>query len=562
MQWTHVALAGLSFLTGAGCGVLGLVAYRRHAGRSVPGAAARAHAIDGALDDLARRERELATVAANLPDIISRFDPQHRCRFVSPRVEHLTGKPPAFFIGKTYEEFGLPPILAARWRAVLDDVLRNRHAREFDYHYVDQYGVEKFLITRAVPFFDAHGAIEAVFTISTDNTERERTARQLRANGVQLEQADLRKNEYLATLAHELRGPLAPISSAAQLIKLASERAVRERAREVIERQVAQLSGLVNDLMEVGRITSGKLDIALARVTLQQVLDQAIESTRPLLDAKQQPLTCALPDAPVWLDADAMRLTQVFGNLLTNASKYSPPGAAVSIAARVDGEAVAVRVCDEGVGLSDSAMRDIFGLFVQVHATGTQAQGGLGIGLNLVQKLVELHQGRVTVASEGPNRGSCFTVTLPVSAHQPAQEPLAPPAPVIQAPLTVLVVDDNVDGATTLALLLEALGHTAITAFNGFDAVARAADTPVDMAFVDLGLPDISGIQVALRIRGTPAGRKLPLIALTGLGRDDDRYMTEAAQFDEHVVKPLQMTDLVRITEAVATRRQAAAAVS
>jgi PAS domain S-box-containing protein len=542
----------------------GAVRYVRGSGRATYGADGQPVTLNGAVIDITetteamnatrQRELDLATVAANLPDIINRYDRQRRCLFVSPRIEALTGQPPAWFIGKTHEELGLDPVLAARWSAVLEDVIRHGCMREFDFSHVGVDGVDRFYITRAMPSFGADGKVDTVLTISTDHTERERVARQLRLEGAQLEKADLRKNEYLATLAHELRGPLAPISSAVQLLGLSDQAEVREKARRVIERQVAQLASLVGDLMEVGRISSGKLAIDRARVQLRHVIEQAVEATKPLLDARLQPLTVHLPQDDAWLDGDALRLVQAFSNLLTNASKYSPPTAPVTIDARIDGRQAVVEVRDQGIGLTPDAMRDIFDLFVQVNPTGVQAQGGLGIGLSLVRQLVELHGGSVAVHSAGLDQGACFTVRLPLGRQQSdAPQPQAAPASHARG-LKVLVVDDNADGAVTLASLLDALGHQAVTAFNGRDAVRLAAEQPFDLAFLDLGLPDISGIQVALTIRGTARGKKLPLVALTGLGRDEDRYLTQAAQFTEHLVKPLAMPDLLRITEAVASR--------
>ena len=542
----------------------GAVRYVRGSGRATYGADGQPAALNGAVIDITetteavnttrQRELDLATVAANLPDIINRYDRQRRCLFVSPRIEAVTGQPPAWFIGKTHDEIGLDPVLAARWGAVLEDVIRHGGMREFDFSHVGVDGVDRFYITRAMPSFGADGRVETVLTISTDHTERERVARQLRLDGAQLEKADLRKNEYLATLAHELRGPLAPISSAVQLLGLSDQLDVREKARRVIERQVAQLASLVGDLMEVGRISSGKLAIDRARVALRHVIEQAVEATKPLLDARLQPLTVHLPAGDAWLDGDALRLVQAFSNLLTNASKYSPPTAPVTILARIEGKQAVVDVRDEGIGLTAQAMRDIFDLFVQVNPTGVQAQGGLGIGLSLVRQLVELHGGSVVVHSDGLDQGACFTVRLPLDRQQgDAPPPQAPPMPQARG-LKVLVVDDNADGAVTLASLLDALGHQAVTAFNGRDAVRLAAEQPFDLAFLDLGLPDISGIEVALTIRGTVRGKKLPLVALTGLGRDEDRYLTQAAQFTEHLVKPLAMPDLLRITETVASR--------
>ena len=567
-----VALAGGSdyLLRFRVCRPDGSLRYVRGSGRATYGTDGQPTALNGAVIDITettealhatrRRELDLATVAANLPDIINRYDRQRRCLFVSPRIEALTGQPPAFFIGKTHDELDLDPILAARWGAVLEDVIRNGNVREFDFSHVGVDGRERFYITRALPSFGNDGRVETVLTISTDHTERERAARQLRLEGALLEKADVRKNEYLATLAHELRGPLAPISSAVQLLGLSDQAEVREKARRVIERQVAQLARLVGDLMEVGRISSGKLEIDRGRVLLRHVLDQAVEAAKPLLDTRLQPLTVQVPPEDAWIDGDAPRLIQAFSNLLTNASKYSPPGAPVTLAARVVAQQVVVDVIDQGIGLTPEAMGDIFDLFVQVNPTGVMAQGGLGIGLSLVRQLIELHGGSVAVHSAGLDQGACFTVTLPLGQAVVALPDDTGETAPRAGGLRVLVVDDNTDGALTLASLLEALGHRAATAFNGRDAVRLAAEQPFDLAFLDLGLPDISGIQVGLTIRGTPRGRQMPLIALTGLGRDEDRYLTQAAQFTEHLVKPLAMDDLLRITEGVARRRDAAAA--
>lgn len=544
----------------------GTLRYVRGSGRASYGDDGRPSAINGAIIDITetteamnatrQRELDLEIVAANLPDIINRYDRQRRCLFASPRIAALTGHAPDFFIGKTHEQVGLDPVLAALWGAVLDDVIRNGCVREFDSSHLGVDGIERFYITRALPSFGTDGRVETVLTISSDHTERERAARQLRLEGALLEKADVRKNEYLATLAHELRGPLAPIASAVHLLGLSDQPAMRDKARGVIERQVKQLAGLVDDLMEVGRISSGKLAIERAPVLLRSVIEQAAEATRPLLDTRGQPLIVTLPEDDAWIDGDALRLTQAFSNLLTNASKYSPPDAPVQVVARVVDGQVEVDVIDQGIGLTQDAMRDIFDLFVQVNPTGVLAQGGLGIGLSLVRQLVELHGGRVTVASAGLDQGSTFTVCLPLG-QAPAAAPVTAPVAAAAQPssLHVLVVDDNTDGARTLAALLEALGHRAATAFNGHDAVRMAAHLDFDLAFLDLGLPDISGIQVALTIRGTPRGKRLPLIALTGLGRAEDRYMTEAAQFTEHLVKPLAMADLLRIIASAASNR-------
>jgi len=544
----------------------GSLKYVRGSGRFVFDSSGEAIGMNGAVIDVTamteaqnsvrERRAELNALAENSPDIIAWLDKEGRFLSISSKIENITGEPASFYIGKTHSDLGGDPVISMRWQAVIEGVVRYKTTREFDFNYSDRNGEEHFFITRAIPTFDEKRDVSAVLAIISDHTEREKAVNMTRAAAEVLKKADIRKNEYLATLAHELRGPLAPIASATQLIKMSSQRAVRERAREVIERQIANMSQLVNDLMEVGRISSGKIEIILGRIAIQQIIEQAVESTRPLLDAKQQSITLNLSKQHIWLDGDLLRLTQVFINLITNASKYSSSGTDISVYIRLNGSHIVVDVSDNGVGLTSEAMLEIFDLFVQVHATGSKAQGGLGIGLSLVKKLVEIHEGTVTVTSDGPNKGSCFTVTLPRADAPASVEPATYTEAIASKPMNVLVVDDNVDGATTLASLLEILGHHTVTAFNGNDALKFTTDQNFDIAFIDLGLPDISGIQVALRLRGTPKGRKLPLIALTGLGRDEDRYMTRAAGFEEHIVKPLKMNELNRIINTVARRQQ------
>ncbi|MFL6709848.1 MAG: ATP-binding protein [Massilia sp.] len=518
----------------------------------------------------ARRERELAAIIDNLPDVISRFDTQRRHLFVSPNIERITGMPPAAFIGKTNEDLGMDPVMCARWRALLEDVIRHGVVREFEFSYANPDGEEQFFVTRAIPTFGSDGKVESVMTIATDHTLRERAARRLRESEALLQQADLRKNEYLATLAHELRGPLAPIATAVQLMKLSERIDVWSKSRQVIERQVGQLVELVDDLMEIGRISAGKIALRLARTSLQSAVEHAIESVRPLIDGAAQQLTVHLPDGPVWLEADPTRLTQIFTNLLTNASKYSSAGGQIALTARIEPAAdagtyqVAIIISDDGIGLTLEAMTTIFDMFSQVHAQGEQARGGLGIGLSLVRHLVRLHHGEIGVSSAGIGQGAQFTVRLPLAAvqesaahesaaHESAAHESAA-ADAVEAPLAVpaaarrvLVVDDSVDGAETLVELLEALGQEADCVHTGGAAIAAAQAQHYDLVLLDLGLPDISGIQVALHLRGKPWGRSLRLVALTGLGQQQDRDLTRAAGFDLHLVKPVRIEDLMAL---------------
>jgi|GEM_PF-1979537 len=573
----------------------GAIRYVRGSGRITYGEQGEPLRMSGAVIDIsaatearlatARRERELADVMDNLPDVISRFDLQRRHLFVSPCIERITGMPPSSFIGKTNEELGMDTVLCARFRALLEGVIRHGIVREFEFSYLNPRGEEQFFVTRAIPAFDAAGQVESVMTIATDITLREQAARQLRASEALLQQADLRKNEYLATLAHELRGPLAPIMSAVQLMKLSERHEVWQKSRQVIERQVGQLAELVDDLMEIGRISSGKIVLRLERTALQPAIEHAIESVRPLFDGAAQQLTVQLPadpvwlDAdsiesvrplfdgaaqqltvqlpadPVWLDADSTRLTQIFTNLLTNAAKYSSAGGQIAVRAQLEGaqqDRIAITVSDDGIGLSGAAMATIFDMFAQVHAQGEQARGGLGIGLSLVRHLVDLHQGDVAVASAGIGQGARFTVRLPLAAapSQASAPALAAAPDAVTAPRRVLVVDDNVDGAQTLVELLQALGHAADCVHTGQAAIAAAEAQPYDLVLLDLGLPDISGVQVALHLRGKPWGRKLRLVALTGLGQQQDRDLTRVAGFNLHLVKPVRIESLLELVGA------------
>ena len=538
----------------------GMVRHLRGSGRIAFDADGRALSMSGAVIDIsaatearlamAQRERELTAIIEHLPDVISRFDLEKRHLFVSPCIEAITGLPPQAFIGKTNAELGMDPVLCMRFGAVLDDVIRNGIVREMEFSYFGPAGDEHFFVTRVIPSFDAAGKVESVMTIAADHTLREIAARRLRASETLLQQADARKNEYLATLAHELRGPLAPIATAVQLMKLSERQQDWRKSRQVIERQVGQLIELVDDLMEVGRISAGKLVLRLARVPLQPAIEHAIESVRPLFDGGGQQLTVEMPEQPVWLDADSTRLTQIFTNLLTNASKYSEARGRVALRVTVSAASVAIVVSDDGIGLSAEAMASIFDMFSQVHAQGRQARGGLGIGLSLVRHLVGLHQGEITVASAGPGKGAQFTVHLPLACAPAGQSDAAPaptPAAVTASSKRVLVVDDHVDGADTLVALLEALGHTADGVHHGGAAIAAAETGNYDLLLLDLGLPDISGIQVALHVRGKPWGRDLKIVALTGLGQQHDRDLTRLAGFDLHLVKPVRMEDVLEL---------------
>jgi len=371
-----------------------------------------------------------------------------------------------------------------------------------------------------------------------------------------LTEADRRKDEFLATLAHELRNPLAPIQSALNVHKLEAEPDARRQLIGIIERQVHLLARLVDDLLDVARITRGKLDLRRQNVRVHDLLAAAIETARPLVDASGHTLVAEVADGDVVLFADAQRLSQVFANILNNACKYTAPGGRIELQARAAAGQLAVTVRDNGIGLTAEQCEHIFDLFVQADASLERSRGGLGIGLTLVRQLVQMHGGQVEVRSEGLGRGSEFTIRIPIAAEFTATPADAAPAvaAVVERPLRVLIVDDNHDGADMLALTLSIMGHQVATVYEPLEAVAAAESFRPDVAFLDIGMPTLNGYELAALIRPQPWASRLLLVALTGWGQEENRQRSAAAGFDEHLVKPIELETIQRICQ-LALRR-------
>ncbi|MEJ8813680.1 ATP-binding protein [Variovorax ureilyticus] len=378
-----------------------------------------------------------------------------------------------------------------------------------------------------------------------------------------LRDADQRKTEFLATLAHELRNPLAPLSTALSLLaRKKPPPAEAGKYYELMTRQVDHMVRLVNDLMEVSRITRGKIDLQLAQVLLDSVIDEAVELSRPLFERGGHALVLDLPSEPLVVRGDAVRLTQVFSNLLNNAAKYSPTPGKVSVVARHEAQHAVVRVVDTGTGIAPDMLRSIFDMFVQVSGTAKAAQGGLGIGLTLVKSLVELHGGTVEAASDGPGRGATFTVRLPLARLIPSsRRPSSRGTAETEIKGTVLVVDDNHDAADSLVELLASLGATPIVAYSGEEALRIARDRKPTLALLDIGMPGMDGCELARCLRAEPWGEDLHLIALTGWGQQGLRARIAEAGFDHHLLKPLNLSEFVRLLkhERAARDRQVAA---
>ena len=367
----------------------------------------------------------------------------------------------------------------------------------------------------------------------------------------ELKEADRRKDEFLATLAHELRNPLAPLRNAAQLLRT-GEPAEPERrwGRDVIVRQVDALTRLIDDLMDISRINRNNLELRRQRVELAEVINAAVESSRPLIDERGHELTVALPSRPVYLDGDLLRLAQVFLNLLNNAAKYTEPGGRIWLTGALEGGGeVVVRVKDTGVGIPAEKLPSVFDMFFQVDRSLERSQGGLGVGLCLVRRLVELHGGRVTASSEH-GTGSEFSVCLPVVAETSTAMPPGAPSSNNGRPTTarrILVVDDNRDSADSLAMLLSVTGNDVGTAYDGIEALNAAERLRPDVVLLDIGMPRLNGYDTCRRIRAEAWGESMVLIALTGWGQEQDKRRTEDAGFDAHVVKPVDPSALLAL---------------
>lgn len=386
---------------------------------------------------------------------------------------------------------------------------------------------------------DAGRMLGAVVSLHDISASRE--AALLRESREQLAEADRRKTEFLATLAHELRNPLAPISNGLHLLRLARDDGAREKAREMMERQLRHLVHLVDDLLDVARISSNKVELRRERLDLQAVLAGAVETSAPVISAAGHALEVHMPDHPLPVWGDPTRLAQIVSNLLNNAAKYTPRGGHIELSAREeDGQAV-VRVKDSGMGIPADELPKVFEMFTQVGRHQHHAQGGLGIGLALVKRLVELHGGSVEAHSGGTGAGSTFTVRLPVADGQAhAQEGGAADGRTshARAPFRVLVVDDNVDAAESLAALLQIEGHQVQIAHDGDTAVRLAGEFRPRVIFLDIGMPGKDGYQVARELRGRGETRDAILVALTGWGAQEDRARSRSAGFDHHLTKP------------------------
>jgi PAS domain S-box-containing protein len=504
-------------------------------------------------------------VLDQMEDAVMAFDVNDHLVFMNPAAERHYRAFASDSLGRTkreiFEEVWPDGDLARR---SAQNQLQSEGVYRGNLVHVAADGVRTHVETTVTVMRDAQGSDAGHLYVIRDISERFAADRELAAAAARLQvtmdalvEADRKKDEFLATLAHELRNPLAPIRNALQIMRLSGKAEVQEDARNVIERQLGQMVHLVDDLLDVSRITQGKVELRLELADVASAVQTAVETSRPLIEVGKHDLTVSLPmPQSLMVRADMTRLCQIIANLLNNAAKYTPDGGRIEVSAqREDGLAV-VRVKDSGVGISPTMLPRVFEMFAQVDAQSERAQGGLGIGLALVKQLVAMHGGEVQAHSHGPAQGSEFTVRLPLaeagaaSAERIEAHKLETGA---EQGVRVLIVDDNIDSALTMAQVLEMLGYETRTVHDGLEAVTAAQAFAPDVVVLDIGLPRINGHEAARRIRQLPGGRDMMLVALSGWGQEDDLRKSGAAGFDRHFVKPV---DLHALMEVVALARR------
>jgi PAS domain S-box-containing protein len=501
---------------------------------------------------LEESERRFRQLAESINEVFWMSNPETtEILYISPAYERVWGRTCASL--REHPRSFLDAVLAddrERVRAAALDQHARGEPTDLEYRISRPDGTIRWIRDRGFPVKDAAGRVYRFVGIAEDTTEKKQAEEALK-------EANRRKDEFLATLAHELRNPLAPIRTGLELMKLAGDdRQVIDDARGLIERQLAQMVRLIDDLLDVSRITRGRLELRTQRIPLAAAVQVALEATGGFIESCGHELSVELPPEPIELDADLTRLAQVFSNLLNNAAKYTEQGGRIWLSAEAHDGEVVVRVRDTGIGIPAELLPDVFEMFTQVDQSLERSRGGLGIGLTLARRLVEMHKGTIEARSGGAGLGSEFIVRLPAARGSPASEPSpcgAGTRPAGRANRKILVVDDNRDAALTLSKLLRRMGNDVQTVHDGEEAVDAASAFRPELVLLDIGLPKLNGYDAARQIRDQSWGKDMILVALTGWGQDDDRRRSREAGFDHHLVKPVDPDALVRLLNQVQT---------
>lgn len=491
--------------------------------------------------DSDRRKRLYETILSNTPDLAYVFGLDHRFTYANEGLLKMWGKTWEEAIGKNCLELGYEPWHAEMHSREIDQVVATKKPIRGEVPFTGTFG-RRIYDYIFVPVFGADGEVEAVAGTTRDVTDRKVMEDELR-------DADRRKDNFIALLAHELRNPLAPLRNGLQVLRLAGDDAeALSRARDMMDRQLAHMVRLIDDLLDISRINRNKMELRRERVALSDIVASAVETVRPLIDEARHELSVTLPGGPVYLNADLTRLAQVFSNLLTNSAKYTPQEGKIWITSERAGSGITITVRDTGIGIPAESLACIFDMFSQVDRSIERDTGGLGIGLALVKGLVEMHGGTVKAASDGLGKGSTFTVSLPLldSRGTSADDPNKANT-VQRTSRRILVVDDNKDGADSLAMMLRLLGDDVATANGGFEAVKEAERFSPEVVLMDIGMAGMDGLEATRRIREQPWGKRITIIALTGWGQENDRKRSREAGCDAHLVKPVNLPDLQKL---------------
>ena len=495
-------------------------------------------------------QARLATIVESSHDAIISKTLDSVIRTWNAGAERLFGYKAEEAIGRSILLI-IPPDRLDEEKMILARLARGERIEHYETVRVAKDGRQLDISLTISPIRDAEGNIIGASKIARDVTERRRAMEALR-------EADRRKDEFIALLAHELRNPLAPLRNGLQVMRLAAGDAYAiAKARDMMDRQLSHMVRLIDDLLDVSRISLNKMELRRSRVLLADVVSSAVETARPALEAAGHKLTVSLPPEPVPLDADLTRLAQVFGNLLNNSCKYTRPKGTVSLSAKRVGDEVVVTVKDNGAGIPQDKLDSIFDMFMQVDRTSERSQGGLGIGLTLVKRLTEMHGGSIEARSAGEGQGSEFIVRMPV-LNRPAIQ--GGPGPDMESDLQlqrrILIVDDNRDSADSLAMLMEITGNKTYLAHDGVEAVEAVEKYRPEVMLLDIGLPRLDGYEVCRRVREQPWGKDIIVIALTGWGQEDDRRKSEEAGFNGHLVKPVDYDKLLELLSSLTSGRE------
>jgi PAS domain S-box-containing protein len=498
--------------------------------------------------DSERMRRLYETVLSATPDFIYVFSLDHRVVYANESLIRMWGKGREGAIGKTFLEIGYEPWHAEMHDREIDQVRATKEPIRGEVPFTGTNG-RRIYDYIFVPVIGADGEVEAVAGTTRDVTARKESE-------LALAESDRKKDEFIALLAHELRNPLAPIRNGLQVLRLAHDADARNRAQQMMDRQLTHMVRLIDDLLDASRISRNKLDLRKSRVTLAEIVESAVEAAQPAIDAAGHELIVSLPSRAVYLDADLTRLAQVLSNLLANAAKYTEGGGRISLSAERTAAAIHVTVADTGIGIPRDALPGIFDMFSQVDRSIERTTGGLGIGLAMVKGLTEMHGGSVTADSRGAGHGSTFTVTLPtLEDAAPLDAAAASSNQAPSPPRRILVVDDSRDGAESLGLMLGLAGHETALAYDGMEAIERAEQFRPDLILMDVGMPRLNGLDATRRIRQESWGRAATIIALTGWGQECDREQSREAGCDGHLVKPVALDELNRILASDHTPR-------